>query len=272
MLEAYCGPAPTLSDAFLSWNADPAAILLCGALIGLRWLHKEGDARPLHAAVFLLAVLYLTPLCALTVALFAVRVLHHVLLVAVAAPLLALAFPAGRARLSLGWLVALHAMTVWLWHIPDVYSFAIGPALPYWTMQATLLLTGFALWRVILAPTTNPGAAVLALLATAAQMGMLGALLTFATEPLYEPHLSTTIPFGLSALQDQQLAGLIMWVPGGIVYLLVVVVLFVRWLEELEGRMRHKARHPGPVWRSAERPKQGEMSGNNSPRGPKPRA
>lgn len=219
MIEAYCGPAPSPSDALLSWNADPVAIVLCCALIGMGRWDSRSETRPLLAAVFLLAVLYLTPLCALSVALFSVRVLHHVLLISVVAPLLALAFPAIRVRMPLAWLVVLHAAVVWFWHVPGVYAFAVGPALPYWTMQATLLLTGFLLWRGILASTTNVGAAILALLATAVQMGMLGALLTFARSPLYELHLTTTLQFGLSPLQDQQLAGLIMWVPATLPYL-----------------------------------------------------
>jgi putative membrane protein len=226
MLEAYCGPAPAPPDVLLAWNADPIAIVLCAALLGLGRLYGDGPTKPLYAAVAVLAALYLTPLCALTVALFSARVLHHVLLIAAVAPLLALAFPAARTPPSLGWLVALHVAVVWLWHIPDVYGFAVGAALPYWTMQGTLLVTGFMLWRAVLAPATNPGAAILALLATVVQMGMLGALLTFAPGPLYEPHLSTTIPFGLSPLQDQQLAGLTMWVPALLPYLAAALTIF----------------------------------------------
>ena len=59
----------------------------------------------------------------------------------------------------------------------------------------------------------------------AGQMGLLAALLTFAPDPLYAEHLTTTAAFGLSALEDQQLAGLVMWVPGMAVFLVLALWL-----------------------------------------------
>src|SRR5690606_23249383 len=73
-------------------------------------------------------------------------------------------------------------------------------------------------------------AAVAALLATMVQMGLLGALITFAGQPLFAPHLTTTAAWGLTPLADQQLAGLIMWAPAAGVYLLSALVLLGRWL------------------------------------------
>ena len=58
-------------------------------------------------------------------------------------------------------------------------------------------------------------------------MGLLGAVITFARTPLYDAHLGATTPWGLSALQDQQLAGLIMWVPAAIPYLIAALMLLV---------------------------------------------
>lgn len=230
MAEVYCGPPVTPGVLYMAWNLDQVAVALCLALAGLHIVGGRGKPIPLYLAVGLIAVLFISPLCALTASLFSIRVLHHVALVAVVAPLLALAFPAGgAARLPIQLLVGVHAVVVWLWHVPDVYAAAIGPAALYWTMQASLLLTGFLLWRRILAPTTNTGTAILALLATATQMGMLGALLTFSPAPLYAAHFLTTEPFGISPLEDQQLAGLLMWVPAALPYLMAALfILFSR--------------------------------------------
>lgn len=234
MAQAYCGPAPEPQQLLAAWNADAIAIALSAAVLVL-FLRRSGPSRPLPLCLGLLLflALFLSPLCALTVALFSARVAHHVLLVAVVAPLLALAFPAHRirARLSLQLLAALHALVLWFWHAPAVYEVAIASAAPYWTMQLSLLGTAFLLWQRVLAPGTSLGSALLALLATVVQMGMLGALLTFAREPLYAPHFTTTLPFGLTPLADQQLGGLIMWVPAALPYLLVATLLVARRLE-----------------------------------------
>jgi putative membrane protein len=227
MEEAYCGPAPTPATLLADWNFDPIAIVLCGTLLGLFvWTRRERP-RPLMLAIALLIVLFVSPLCALTTALFSARAAHHVLLVAVIAPLLALSFPVRsgeRTVVPLGGFVALHALTLWVWHLPQLYNVAISSAALYWTMQMSLLGTGVIMWRRILRE-GHAGPPLLALLATIVQMGMLGALLTFVREPIYAPHFLTTAPFGLSPLEDQQLAGLIMWVPAALPYLAVTLWL-----------------------------------------------
>lgn len=97
MVEAYCGPAPQPQALLAAWNADAVALALCGALVATHLAAGPRKGRlPLACAVAVLLVLFVSPLCALTVALFSARVAHHVLLVAVAAPLLALAFPQRR--------------------------------------------------------------------------------------------------------------------------------------------------------------------------------
>src|SRR5690606_17561398 len=95
------------------------------------------------AGMAVLAIAFVSPLCALTVALFSARVVHHVLLVAVAAPLLALAWPLGRERFAplLTPLLLLHTAIFWLWHAPDAYTLALADTAIYWLMQASLLGT-----------------------------------------------------------------------------------------------------------------------------------
>ncbi|CAH1655403.1 cytochrome c oxidase assembly protein [Chelatococcus sp.] len=239
MTEVYCGPAVTPESLIRAWNLDFMVIVLSLSLIAA--FSRTGQSWknwPLWTGVFLIVLLFMSPLCTLTVSLFSARAAHHVALIGVVAPLLALSFPEGghtRRHVPLALLVTLHAGILWLWHAPAVYDIAIRGALPYWVMQLSLLGSAFVMWRRILAPGMETGPAILALLATVIQMGMLGALLTFARAPLYEAHHATTFAFGLSPRADQQLAGLIMWVPAALPYMLAAMVMlfsrFERWTQ-----------------------------------------
>jgi len=62
------------------------------------------------------------------------------------------------------------------------------------------------------------------------ESGALGALLTFSASPWYRSHLATAPPWGLTAVDDQQIAGLVMWIPGSLAYLAAVAWIFVRWM------------------------------------------
>lgn len=221
MGEVYCGPAPTPQSLMGAWTLDLVAIGLGAVILTIHLRVRRAD-RPwaLAAGLVVLALLFLSPLCALSAALFSARAAHHVILVAVAAPLFALAFPARkRPILAVGWLALLHGFAFWLWHLPAIYAVGVGSPAAYWLMQASLLGSGVWLWARVLDRREGTGGVLLALGASTVQMGMLGALLTFAAAPLYGPHLFTTAPFGLSPHEDQQLAGLIMWVPAAFPYL-----------------------------------------------------
>ena len=216
------------TDFWLRWNGDP---LLLAALAGLAFAVARGhsaNARAGWGAIALMLVVFVSPLCALASALFSARVFHHVLLVAAVAPLLALAFPLRRmGSPPLAVLVAASAIILWLWHAPAPYEWGLASVPAYWLMQGSLLGSAWLMWRAILAPTTQPGSALIALVATIAQMGLLGALIVFAPRPLYLVHLASTAPWGLSPLVDQQLAGLLMWVPAMLPYL--GVGLWLAW-------------------------------------------
>jgi hypothetical protein len=82
------------------------------------------------------------------------------------------------------------------------------------------------------------GAAVLCLFLTTIVTGGLGALLTVAPHPLYPVYSAGSSAWGLTPLEDQQLAGLIMWIPGGLTYLVVALVLTRAWLAESDRRVR----------------------------------
>jgi putative membrane protein len=175
-----------------------------------------------------------SPLCALSSALFSARVVHHVLLIAVAAPLAVMALPdrwrsaVARSAVVLGAIFAFHVAVVWFWHLPAPYASALSSYPTFWIMQISLIVSAIALWQVILAPNRMPGLALSMTLGTVMQMGLLGAMITFARNPLYIPHFASTDAFGLTPLADQQLAGLIMWVPATIPYLAVALVLIGR--------------------------------------------
>ncbi|HYX23881.1 MAG TPA: cytochrome c oxidase assembly protein, partial [Thermoanaerobaculia bacterium] len=83
------------------------------------------------------------------------------------------------------------------------------------------------------------GAAVLYVFTTSLHSGVLGALLTFAPRLWYPIYEARTAAWGLSALEDQQLAGLIMWVPAGVLFIVLGLALFAAWLGEAERRVAH---------------------------------
>jgi putative membrane protein len=93
---------------------------------------------------------------------------------------------------------------------------------------------------VLAAGVRRLGDAVAASALTSLQMGLLGAILTFADRPLYTPHLLTTQAWGLTPLADQQLAGVIMWIPAGVILAIAVVAGFDLALKEAD--LRQSAR------------------------------
>ncbi|HEY5803370.1 MAG TPA: cytochrome c oxidase assembly protein [Lysobacter sp.] len=218
---AYCGPAALPGDLWSRWNFDPLTILVLLLLAAAVARHRAGNQRAGWGAVAVMVVVFVSPLCALSSALFSARVLHHVLLIAVVAPLLAKAFPrANMSRVPFAVLVAAHAVIVWLWHTPGAYTWGLASVTAYWVMQLTLLATAWMMWRAILAPSTQVGTALVALAATIAQMGLLGAVIVFAPRPLYVLHFASAYAWGFDPMSDQQLAGLLMWVPAMVPYLI----------------------------------------------------
>ncbi len=219
---AYCGPAALPSDLWSRWNFDPLVIFVLLLLAAAVTRSRTADRRAGWSAVAVMAIVFVSPLCALSSALFSARVLHHVLLIAVAAPLLAKALPRSNAgRVPLAVLVALHAVILWLWHTPGAYTWGLASVAAYWLMQLTLLGSAWMMWRAILAPSMQVGPALGALAATIVQMGLLGAVIVFAPRPLYLLHFASTYAWGFDPMSDQQLAGLLMWVPAMVPYLIV---------------------------------------------------
>jgi putative membrane protein len=152
----------------------------------------------------------------------------HMITVALAAPLLALALRDSRFDPS-GWspllgnalaMSVLELGVVWSWHLPAVRTAVAHGAGLFMLELGCFLLTGVLLWSAVLA--SRPGARLIgvgALLLTSMHMTLLGALVGLAPRPLY-PAMAHAAPGGLTPLQDQQLAGVVMLLVGGASYLL----------------------------------------------------
>ena len=242
----YCGAAPAPSTLLSRWNLDPVLLialmvaLLAYAALAERKRHQTAIA-PWRRGCFYAgwavgAAALISPLCALSVSLFSARLGQHMILETMAAPLIALGTPSGlfaetsvvlrTARRHNGSLLAalLFAVTLWFWHAPGPYAATFnGPAI-YWLMHATSFGAALWLWRAVLeAPAERMGAVIAAMLVTTLQMGFLGALLTFSVRSFYAVHAHTTWAWGLSPLDDQQLGGIIMWIPTGLIFVMAVV-------------------------------------------------
>ena len=231
----YCGAAPSPAEWLARWNLDPlligALLLLCAAYVRLTPAVRPAQRRSFGAAFLLLLLLFVSPFCALTSALFSARVTHHVLLTAVAAPLLVVALPkVARVPGTLAAWTGVQALIFWAWHSPGLYAWGLSSNAGYWLMQLTLLGSALGFWIAV--RRASAPASVAALLATMVQMGLLGALITFSGSPLYAPHLASTVAWGYTPLEDQQLAGLIMWAPAAGLYLAAALALAGRWFAQ----------------------------------------
>ena len=235
--QPYCGAAPDPGAVWAAWNLDPVLITALAAVAVVYGMTWGRGASTRERVVFgagwsLVFIAFVSPLCALTSALFAARVGHHVAVLTLGAGLLVLAAPRGRlerlfsGRMLLWSATAAQAILLWFWHAPGAYAWSLTGDVQYWIMQAGLIGAALMFWRgVRLAPIQH---ALLALIATMVQMGALGALITFAGEPLYAPHFATTLAWGLTPLEDQQAGGLIMWAPAAGAYLAAALILLMR--------------------------------------------
>jgi putative membrane protein len=295
-LLAHTGRPPAPHDLWTSWGLEPTVIV---PLYLTAWLYTRGveavwrragrgrgirraEAASFAAGMLVLLVALVSPLDRVAASLFWVHMTQHLLLVAVAAPLLVLGAPqAGLAwgvprrarrsvarwwhgrtgvRAALAWLAAplpavvVHVAALLAWHLPAAYDAAVANPWVHALEHATFLGTALVFWYAVLSRrgslNATPGLAMLALFAVSTVSGGLAALLTFSPAPWYASHLATTAAWGLTPLEDQQLAGLVMWVPGSVVYVGAVAWLFVRWMRSSELRAARRDRErllsPGP--------------------------
>ena len=261
--------------AFSVWDlAVLAGLAVFGLLYlaGSRGLARRGAVHPLRERLAFaggwatLVVSVLPPLDSLAVQLFSVHMAQHELMMLIGAPLVIAGRPlstclwgipdrwrapaastlqtrpASRAwRILTAPLVAwaLHGIAIWVWHLPVLYDMAVEHEGLHAVQHATFVGTSALFWWGLLYGRygrSGYGAAVFYVFTTVVHTGILGAALTFAGVPLYPVYAAPAITRGVDLLQDQQVAGLLMWIPAGIVLTLLGVALFAAWLGEAERR------------------------------------
>jgi putative membrane protein len=260
---------PDLAWAFEPWVLG--CLALSGALYAAGaarlWAHagRGRGLAPSQVACWwggwlALGVALVSPLDPLGGRLFSAHMLQHELLMVVAAPLMVLGRPlaawawalpaawrpgAGGLFKARGWLGfwravshplsawCLHAIALWGWHLPALFDAALGRPAVHTLQHLTFFGTALLFWWSTLAatPRNARGAALASLFTTMAHTGALGALMTLSPLLWYTPYAATTAAFGIDPLEDQQLGGLIMWVPSAIAYLAAGLVVAARWLQ-----------------------------------------
>ena len=221
---------------------------------------------------FALCVALVSPLHPMGEVLFSAHMTQHEVLMLVAAPLVVLgrpvvaflwALPMNWARRVGAWgrvswfqrawravtnplaAWAIHAVALWAWHVPAFFEATLRSDLVH-TFQHLCFLGSALLfwWALVHGPQglMGYGAAVLYLFTTSVHSGVLGALITFTGTLLYPAYARTTESWGLTAIEDQQLGGLIMWVPAALVYIVAGLALCAGWMRESERRVLKRER------------------------------
>jgi putative membrane protein len=208
-----------------------------------------------------LVVALVSPLDALGARLFSAHMVQHEILMLIAAPLLVLgrplaawawALPQRQARAIGGffhsrawsgfWSVltdplaawSLHAIALWAWHVPSFFEAALRDEGWHTLQHASFLGTALLFWWAMLGADARArqrsGMALVYLFTTMLHTGALGALLTLAPTPWYPDYAATAGSLGFDPVEDQQLGGLVMWVPGSVAYLVAGLWLVARLL------------------------------------------
>jgi putative membrane protein len=243
------------------------------------WRAAEGHRQVLLRRVLmfaagwmLLTFALLPPFADLTAESFSLHMVQHEILMVAAAPLLVLGAPLAlwtwalpptwrqlvgrpfqRGLVRDAWRVVsdplaasfIHGLAIWVWHAPQLFERAQASFAMHTLQHAAFLFTAILFWWSILRPKPRAhgaiGVAVLCLFATMLHTGALGVLLTFA-QTLWYPASAAELPsLGLTPLEDQQLGGLIMWIPGGFVYVAAALAMGVRWFADEPGATRRPA-------------------------------
>lgn len=260
------------------WTLDPLAlgtIALSTALYvrGVRALWRDAGrghgVRGWEVAAFLagqltLLVALVSPVDRLSDILFSAHMTQHELVMLVAPPLVVLgrplvavlwALPPSRRkrvlalvdrpllRLLSSPVVALvaHALAVWLWHLPVLFEGAMRSEAVHAVQHFSFFATAALFWLSTIRGRygrAGYGLAVLFVFATAMHTSILGALVTLAGRAWYPIYVERGVAAGVDANDDQALAGLVMWIPGGVLLTLVALALFAVWLGEA-GRRVH---------------------------------
>jgi putative membrane protein len=167
-----------------------------------------------------------------------VHMVQHELLMVVAAPLIVLGRPVqtwtwalplqGRRHVRIPGVLAdpavawaLHAAAIWVWHLPGLFDAALADPWLHVAQHASFFGTALLFWWSLFAPSDRHLAGIASLFTTMLHTGALGALMALARGSWYPGF----------ALEDQQLAGLVMWIPAGLAYPLAALFLGSQWLK-----------------------------------------
>jgi putative membrane protein len=268
-------PAPSIWG--IPWSWEPTIVLPLAALLAVYILGalRRGNVGLLswrHASFFggwaTLFLALTSPIHELGEQLFTAHMLQHEILILVSAPLISASHPgatllwafAPRQRSEIGgwihrvensrptqiftaplnaWI--LEAAALWLWHIPFLYEATLQSDWVHAAQHISFLATAVLFWSALYGvgrSVMSYGAATLYVFGTAVHCSALGALLTFSQVLWYPAYAGTTVAWGLTPLEDQQLGGAIMWVPSGVVFIAIAMVLMSRWLSESDRRLK----------------------------------
>ena len=258
------------SGATPAWTFDRWIVLpllisgllyAAGALTLSRRSRDPRASRGWHHVAYLLGWLSLvgalvSPLHWLGEHLFTFHMIEHEIVMAVAAPLIVLARPLGAmmwslprwSRLALARLLrsnpsrmawdwasngrnatVLHGLAIWAWHAPPLFDAAVDNVIIHRLQHLSFFVTAVLFWWSVFRRSES-GAGAWHLFITMLHTSALGALMALATHVLYQAQTADALAFGLTPLQDQQLAGLIMWVPAGTIYAGAALALMASWI------------------------------------------
>jgi cytochrome c oxidase assembly factor CtaG len=263
------------------WEFDPWVIgpLALSAFLYIRgtvllW-RKAGPGRGIakwQAACFAAGWLTLfgalvSPLHWLGEHLFTAHMIEHELLMAVAAPLLAVSRPLGaflralpkswarglragagtgavrsfwRGLMNPGAATAIHAVALWVWHAPALFDSTITNELMHRLQHISFLGTALIFWWALFRrKPADYGMGAVHVFITMMHMGLLGALIALSPHVLYTVQTASASQFGLTPREDQQLGGLVMWIPAGTIYAAVALAMAWYWLTSTEREVAH---------------------------------
>ena len=259
----------------LGWTLDPLLTVPLGLalliyVIGWRRLAERASQPPRGWPLFLLGWLVLTlalvsPLHEAGERSFTMHMIEHELIMLVATALLAASGSGGvlawglprplrtalggswKSPLSALWkrltepvtATAVQAIVLWAWHAPPLFDRALDSFGWHITQHACFFISSLLFWWAMLNPrgrASGYGVSAACLFATSLIGGALGALMALSQSPWYADYAAMGMTgIGLDPTDDQRLAGLIMWIPGGLVHGAAALVLFYRWFKSAEG-------------------------------------
>ena len=255
------------------WTLDPVLVVplslaLLIYVVGWRRLAKRASVRPRGAPLFLtgwavLTLSLVSPLHAAGERSFTMHMIEHELIMLVATLLLAMSGSGGimawglprPLRQSLGgswksplqslWrrltepvtATAIQAVVMWGWHAPALFDRALESSGWHIAQHACFFVSSLLFWWAMLHPRRGGyGVSAACLFVTSLIGGALGALMSFSSSPWYADYAAMGMSgIGLDPTDDQRLAGLIMWIPGGLVHGVAAITLFYKWLKSAEG-------------------------------------